>query len=141
MHHHSLVRTIYLYLFAIVGLTLLTIGSVRFIDMGLKAFVFKQADEQYRVDWARPTIPYPIERMEQLEAKVGSETLTEEEKIQLKNMLTDYKNWEENREKINILTARRHRDASVNLAMLLVGLPLYLFHWRIIKKETKNGNS
>ena len=42
--HHSLVRTIYLYLFALVGLALLTIGAVRFVAMGLKAFVFTKAD-------------------------------------------------------------------------------------------------
>ena len=38
--HYPLIRTIYLYLFALLGLALLTIGGVRFVDMGLKAFVF-----------------------------------------------------------------------------------------------------
>lgn len=59
----SLIRTIYLYLFALVGLALLTTGTVRFVDMGL--------------------------------------------------------------------------DASINLAMILVGLPLYLYHWQIIGRETR----
>ena len=39
---------------------------------------------------------------------------------------------------VNYVTAKRHRDASLNLSLILIGLPLYLYHWRIIKKETKN---
>jgi len=49
MEKHSLVRTIYLYLFALVGLTLLVIGTVRFVDMGLKAFVFTKAEQAEKV--------------------------------------------------------------------------------------------
>ncbi|GAG22415.1 unnamed protein product, partial [marine sediment metagenome] len=54
--HHPLVRTIYLYLFALVGLALLTIGAVRFVDMGLKAFVFTKAEELQRLYEAMPPL-------------------------------------------------------------------------------------
>ena len=49
MKEHTLVRTIYLYIFALLGLVLLIIGSVNFLNMGLKAFVFTQADEESRI--------------------------------------------------------------------------------------------
>ena len=39
------IRLIYLYLFAFVGLFTVVIGSVRMVDLGLKIFVFKDADK------------------------------------------------------------------------------------------------
>ena len=35
------------------------------------------------------------------------------------------------------VTQSRHRNASESLALILVGIPLYLYHWNIIKKESK----
>ena len=46
--HYPLIRTIYLYLFALVGLALLISGSVRFVNMGLKAFVFTKAEQDMK---------------------------------------------------------------------------------------------
>jgi len=135
MNSHSSIRTIYLYLFALVGLVLLTIGGVRFVDMGLKFFVFTKAEEEQRMIYLQPTMYYPIEGLERLQ---GEEGLSDEEKVLLKQWLQDYKNWQESTSKINPVTARRHRDASLNLAMILIGLPLYLYHWLTIKRETGN---
>jgi len=136
MEKHSLIRTIYLYLFAMLGLVLLTIGGVRFVDMGLKAFVFTKAEEEQRIIYKEPPyMSYPIQRIEEFQAE---EELSEEEKATIKQWLADYEDWKERRAKIDPVTARRHRDASLNLAMILIGLPLYLFHWRIIRRETKN---
>lgn len=135
MEKHSLVRTIYLYLFTLLGLVLLTIGGVRFLDMGLKAFVFTKAEEEQRIIQLQPPMLYQIEKVEKLQ---DEERLSEEEKTTIKQWLADYEEWKERRSKIDYVIARRHRDASMNLALILVGLPLYLYHWQIIKKETKN---
>ena len=98
MEKHSLIRTIYLYLFACLGLVLLTIGGVRFLDMGLKAFVFTKAEQEQRYDVKSPSSAGP---------------------------------------EVSYVTVKRHRDASLNLSLILIGLPLYLYHWRTIKKDTK----
>lgn len=135
MGKHSLIRTIYLYLFACLGLVLLTIGGVRFLDMGLKAFVFTKAEQEQRYDAMPPLLVYPVEKIEELQDK---EELTEEEKTAIRQWLIDYENWQERTPEVSYVTARRHRDASLNLALILIGLPLYLYHWRTIKKETKN---
>ncbi len=132
----SLIRTIYLYLFALVGLALLTAGAVRLVDMGLRALVFTKADEMQRLyQMMPPVMPYSLERIEELQEGEG---LSEEERAVIKRWLADYKDWEERRSKIDPVIASRHRDASVNLAMILVGLPLYLYHWRIIGRETRS---
>jgi hypothetical protein len=138
MNKHSLIRTIYLYIFTTLGLVLLTIGSVRFVDMGLKAFVFTQADEEQRIYNKQPTYaPMPIDKLESI-ASGGQATLSESEKQSIGQWLADYKNWQEQTAKLDPVDAQRHRDASINLAMILVGLPLYLYHWRVIKKEARS---
>ena len=137
MEKHSLVRTIYLYLFALVGLALITVGGVRFVDMGLKAFVFTQAEQEKRIRHKYPPM-LPIILIEGYEESEGTtQELTLREKQAIKNWTEDYERWQEEESKINYLTIKRHREASQNLAFILVGLPLYLYHWRIIKKEKK----
>ena len=137
MNHYPLIRTIYLYLFTLVGLALLIIGGVRFVDMGLKAFVFTKAEEEQKLIHLQPPMFYQIE-IEKIEKLQDEEELSAEEKASIKQWLADYKDWKERRSKIDPVTARRHRDASLNLALILIGLPLYFYHWRIIKRETKN---
>ena len=134
--HHPLIRTIYLYLFALVGLALLISGSVRFVNMGLKAFVFTKAEQDIKIDYMRPmSPPMSVQKIEQIEK--GAE-LSESELISIRNWLEDYEEWEEEREVTDYLTSRRHRDAATNTSLILVGLPLYLYHWLIIKRETKD---
>jgi|SRR6056297_3321465 len=139
MSKNSLIRKIYLYLFAIIGLTLLVIGSVRFIDMGLKMFVFTKAeqDEQIRQQY-KPYINQPLSRVE-LEKIQNSEELSEKEIEAVQQWYKNYQNWQEEQGKIDYLASRRQEDASLNLALILVGLPLYLYHWRTIKRETDNN--
>jgi len=135
LEKHSLIRTIYLYLFALVGLALLITGAVKFLDMGLKMFIFTKAEDPEKLQQRYYySIPIPIEKLENYQT---SEELTDEEKATLKSFLENYKKWEEEEAKIDYLASNRQKQASSNLAMILVGLPLYLYHWRIIKKETK----
>jgi len=136
MRKDSLIRTIYLYLFACLGLVLLTIGGVRFVDMGLKVFVFTKADEEQRLYRIQPPSPaYPVVKMEEVQ---DDEELTEEERTAIRQWLEEYKAWQEGESKVDYLASRRHRDASLNLSLILIGLPLYLYHWITIKRETKN---
>lgn len=134
---NSVIRTIYLYLFTLIGLALMVVGTVRLLDMGLKMFVFIKAEEPEKIQSRYiPSPVFPLEKLEQ--AEQGSE-LTEEEKIQLKRFLEDYKKFQEEQGKIDYLTSNRQREASNSIAMILVGLPLYLYHWRIIRRETKEA--
>jgi len=133
-HHYPLIRTIYLYLFSIVGLALLIVGGVRFLDMGLKAFVFTQAEEQLRVDYFRPPLPYSLEKIEDLQT---TEELSSSDREAISQWLADYQTWKERNETVDPVTSRRHEEAAGNLAAILVGLPLYFYHWGVIKREIK----
>ncbi len=140
--HYPLIRTIYLYIFALLGLVLLIVGSVRFLDMALRAFVFTAAEKEERL-WSKqpPFPPIEIAKIGRVEGEKLSPkeevNLSNEEKAIIDNWIIQYNNWREERAKIDPVTSRRHREASLNLAFILIGLPLYLYHWSIIRRETK----
>lgn len=131
---NQIIRTIYLYMFALLGLTLLTIAGVRFIDMGLKAYVFTKADNQEKIHFRQPPLSISKDRLEEIES--GEETLSEKEITQVRNLIKDYEEWQKEVDQIDPVTSGRHRDASINLSMILIGLPLYLYHWGVIRRET-----
>lgn len=142
MGKYLLIRKIYLYLFSLVGLFMMIIGTARLVDLGLKIFIFKQADQEVQY---RSAPPYPIEKaIERQGEDVGIKTeniiLTAEEKQLLENWKNDYKRWKEEQGKIDYVRSNRERQASESIAWIIVGLPLYLYHWRIIKKETQNNS-
>jgi len=128
----GVVRTIYLYLFSLLGLIFVSIGSIRLLDMALRTFVFREADalERYEV----PPVPV-MGRLERVDEVAERAELTEEEKQTLRRSIEEYRRWEERRAQVDPVRARRQREASSSLAMILVGLPLYLYHWRIVRRE------
>ncbi len=104
------IRLLYLYLFSFVGLLVTVIGTIRLVDLGLKVYVFKNADVYTYM--ARPLAPegkpFPAEE----EARMRKEQDQENKR-------------------------QRQRTAAEALAMIVVGGPLYLYHWRTITRESK----
>ena len=129
MERESIVRTIYLYIFSLLGLVLMTIGGVQFVDMALKATVFKRADDEQRMYARQPPVPAMPPEMTR---STGDSTLTEEQRAAIRQSLEDYAKWREASAKFDPVPAQRQRTASSSAALILVGLPLYLVHWRMI---------
>ncbi len=139
---NPVVRTIYLYLFALVGLGMLVIGCSMIINLGLKTWIFTRADQVENV--RRPLPLYlrdsDVQSVEALKACGDKCELTEKQKQQIKNWLNDYENWqksEKSRDPKFYITRSRQRQASTAISLILVGLPLWLFHWTTIKKDVK----
>ncbi|KKS18490.1 MAG: hypothetical protein UU76_C0021G0004 [Parcubacteria group bacterium GW2011_GWC1_41_7] len=107
------IRKFYLYLFALIGLILIVVGSVRLVNLALTKWVFPQADVYYE---------YPAPKPVSVDEKVRYQEPSKEE-------LEAYR--------IKERTARRQRDAAGAIALLLVGFPLYGYHWKMIKSEEK----
>ena len=119
MNKHPLIRKIYLYIFTLVGLTLISIGSVRLVGLALKTYIFTKADIYYEYPAVRPlSVP---------------EGKSEEIPQPTKREIEDYQDKQR--------TSQRQRDAAESLAMLIVGLPLYFYHWSVIKKDKKEENA
>ena len=139
----SIIRTIYLYLFACIGLVLLTIGTVQLVNLALKALVFTKAETSY-ISAPPRAVLIPTEKTTTKDSFVSAIEkcsdkceLTETQQQQMENWLQDYKYWQETELKRDYKTERRHRDASMALAFILIGLPLYFYHWIVIKKDIK----
>ena len=107
-------RKVYLYLFAIIGLILLIIGTVSLIDLGLKTYVFTKADN------------YCFAQVSPVPDKNGSMIEPTQAQQDAQN-----KQCEEQR------TANKQSQASIALAQIIIGLPLYLYHWMVIRKENQ----
>lgn len=130
----SWVRTVYLYTMALLGLVLLTIGGVRILDLGLKAFVFTQAEQEERVSMRQPPMPMALERLERIDRGENPD-LTAQERAMVRQWLREYERWKEQADRVDPITSRRQRTASSALALILIGLPLYGYHWRTIRRE------
>ncbi len=128
MKKYSTIRTIYLYLFALIGLTLIVVGSVNFVNMALKAILFTQADQQDMYYRNEPPMPFVTSKLE------DGECLTSEDQEVFDRWVIRYEEWENS--SVDPIVAGRQRDAARDLASILIGLPLYIFHWALIRKET-----
>jgi hypothetical protein len=89
---------------------------VKLIDLGLKVYVFKQAE----IFYAPKIYPevYPGE-------KLTPEEIAKREEEQRKA------------EEINRI-AERQRTASNAIALIIVGLPIFIYHWRLALKYNFN---
>ncbi len=109
-------RKVFLYIFASVGLVLTLIGLVTLLNLGLKTYVFTKADN------------YCYERSVPMMAKdQNGEELTKEEIA--KQEADNLRICEEQR------ASNRQGQASTAIALLIVGLPLYFYHWNTIRKD------
>lgn len=111
------IRKVYLYLTSLVGLVLILIGAVTLVNLGLKTWVFTKADDAFYgigpcYDYSKPVGPNETQR-----------ELPKEE--------CDKQRAEER-------SARRQSDAARSIAFILVGAPVYLYHWYKIKDERDN---
>lgn len=102
-------RLLYLYLFSFVGLLITVIGSIQILDLALKTYVFRVSDFS-----AYPLTPVTDDK--------GKVTFSVED--QKRSQLEEAAN-------------QRKRNLSNSLAMILVGTPLYLYHWKTIRKENR----
>ena len=127
------IRVVYLYLFALVGLVLLTIGGVQIVSLGLRTYVLTEADAEMRMQYyPEPPMRFAPDRATALSADT---TLTPQEREALRQWAADYDRQRAMREAIDPVRSRRQRDLARAIALLLVGLPLFGYHWRTIRLE------
>ena len=128
----TFIRAAYLYLLAFIGIILVLIGGSGFVSMGLKTFIFTQADDEQRMYREMPPKPYGVSPAERIDGESRAIFRDSSMKEQWEE---DYEEWRNRRKSIDPVTARRHREAASNLSFILVGLPLYLYHWRLIRRD------
>lgn len=113
-------RKVYLYLFAIVGLVLIIIGSVSLINLGLKTWIFTKADNAMCYYGPRYISP-------------GKDTGTGQSQEELDRQRIE----DERYCKEVTRPAQKQSSASIAIAQLIVGIPLFGYHWMLIRKENQ----
>lgn len=124
------IRNVYLYLVAMIGLITLIFGAVGLIDNVMKNYVF-QVDETFYYD------PYSFAgrggvcNQQYVDPKDPSGT------TMLAPTEAEIADCEVNMEKQREQTRRNEmgRQFSIAIAQIAVGLPIWLFHWGVIQKE------
>jgi hypothetical protein len=102
-------RLLYLYLFSFVGLLITIIGGIQIVDLTLKTYVFRVSEYTYYPE------PIPVDGGKPSVSPDEQKRRGEEEQAN-----------------------QRKRQLSNSLAMIVIGAPVYLYHWKTIKKENKN---
>lgn len=112
------IRLLYLYLFSFVGLLVVVIGSVNLVNLGLKTLVFTDADRNEIYAPVAPSIkPDGTSSPEIVNPQYQKDMQAQQERD---------------------LKRQHERQLADAVAMILVGAPLYLYHWKIIKKESNS---
>ncbi len=111
----ALIKTLYLYLVSFVALMMLVISAVDLLNIVLKTFIFTKADSYTYYPATTPCLP--------------GATTTYEGKDCATAALDAKKSDEENR------VSQRQRDLVRDISMLVVGIPLFAFHWRLTRRK------
>lgn len=113
------IKKVYLYLVSMVSLIILIIASIMLINMALKTWAFPKADNNY---YSAPMY-------------VNCAALDEASK-KIEPACTDPE-WEkkEAQRAQDDRAAQKQRDAAQALAMIIVATPVFLYHWRLARKE------
>jgi hypothetical protein len=125
----KIIRTIYLYVAALISLIFVAVGTGTLFNTTLKYYVFPKAEKG---GFSRCNQQPPVYSLDK-NALVG--VATPDQKIQLENLLRDYEQWQKDNTGEECYSAERQNNTVDALTMIIIALPICLLHWRWIKKE------
>lgn len=128
----KIIRTVYLYIAALVSLIFVAVGTGTLLNTALKTYVFPKAEKG---GYGRCNQQPPVY---DLDGTKDSDLTTEQQKKQIANMLADYENWKKENSGEECYSAERQSNAVDAITMIVIALPICLLHWRIIKKEKED---
>lgn len=125
----KLIRTIYLYLAALISLLFVAVGTGRVLNTTLKYYIFPKAEKG---GYNRCNNQPPVYSLD----KSGLERVANDnQKAQLENLLRDYEQWKKENSGNECYSQERQKNIVDALTMIIVALPLFGYHWGIIRKE------
>lgn len=124
-----IIRNVYLYLVAMIGLIVFIIGSVGLTNNVIKNYIFGANEYRY-------ISPFDTQ-CEQFYTKDPTSSLM------LERTPEEIAECERRIEEQNELNRRNDlaREFSINIAQIVIGLPVWLFHWGIIQREYRKKKS
>ncbi|HEX3099802.1 MAG TPA: hypothetical protein VHQ41_02405 [Patescibacteria group bacterium] len=118
----SWIKKVYLYLVSLVSLIILIIAGIMILNIGLKAWIFTKADD---ASYYAPKI-------------VCTELKNPDGSIAPKDPNCSNPNYEQQQreEEMTRRAAQRQSDAAHAIAMIIIGAPVFYYHWKLARKES-----
>ncbi len=104
----------YLYIVSLISLIILIIAAVGLLNMALKTWIFTKAD----LNIYYPTCP------QVMPADKGNISVPACDEAQQQKIQADQS------------ASQKQRDAAQYLAMLIVGAPVFWYHWKLARRES-----
>lgn len=132
MQKTKIIRMIYLYLVALISLIFTAVGIGNLVNTTLKAYVFTEAEKRdYGMCNIQPYYP-------SLDVKTAA---SEEQKAQIESIIKNYEEWEKQNTGDACYKSERQKRMLDASTMIIIALPLYMFHWTMIKKDKKEDEN
>lgn len=136
----NIIRLVYLYLVSLIGLVIFLIGGVGLVNTGLKALL--NVDSQYYMgapeDMCVSRLQgYAADGVKSSPVAVAPAVTPTPVKIdkngqEFKDCIKDEEMRQEKQRKND-----QRRDIAEALAMILLGAPVWLYHWKVIQRDHK----
>ena len=125
-HSKKTIKSLYFYLVSFVALMMVVFSTADTINIALKTWVFTAADKDM---YYMPPCAVQLETTDRPPVKTMPATSVED--CEKQNEL-NLKQQESSR------TAQKQRDVVRDISMIVVGIPLFLIHWRIVRSKEEN---
>lgn len=117
------IKTIYFYLVCFVALMTVVFSTADLINIALKTWIFTKADTNDYYYGPAITCPTPMD-------KSLSETTTAQIKADCEKQQKINEEQSENNR-----IAQKQSNVVRDISLIVVGIPLFLYHWRIVRKK------
>jgi len=118
----TILKNFYLYVVSFVALMMIVVSLYSLIDTGLRTWVFTEADSYY---YEKPIMSESVI----VDANGEKRQMTEEE-IQAEEARMQRQNDQSRKSQLQ-------RDLTRNISMLIVALPLFSYHWYLVRKKER----
>ncbi|MFA6447805.1 MAG: hypothetical protein WCW31_06185 [Patescibacteria group bacterium] len=123
----TLIKTIYFYLVSLIALLMVVFSTADLINLGLKTWVFPKTNTNY---YGMPCASqiYPAPTKEGVTQPTTNIDYAKQCEI-------DRKNQED------MAIVQNQRDAVRDISMIVVGIPLFLYHWITLRKDKETDKA
>lgn len=115
----AIIKNIYLYLVSFVALMMVIFSTADIINIVLRTYVFTKADKNF-YSYPEPACTPPTATDTPRGKELGPPCVNEEIR---KKQETDN------------MSAQRERDLVRDISFILVGIPLFLYHWGVVRRK------
>lgn len=135
---HQVIRPSYFYIVSLVGIVMIIIYGSMLINLGLKTYIFTGADDD------QSNYRYPLEISPGTVTSIASIkncqaicNISDETVVLAEQYSDDFETWNNQ----NTTPGQKQNEAANNIAFLLVAIPLFWYHWIVIRREGRNNIS